>query len=161
MAPLVEQAIAVEEDELGIEYERILKSKGLSMKPSKKEWEPYVTKCEQAVKDAQTPAENQKAAQDLKLVKDAQAEIKVASKKEKAALERIAATQIQPTLAKAFESGLAQTFTAIKTALELSLVDGSRAGKTTALDSLLVKAHQSWAPLVAAKFEIADDDLDY
>ncbi len=161
MASLIDQAIAQEEKALGVKYERIATTKGISVKPTSSEWQPYVDKCKARAQTAQTEAEKEQAAKDLVAVKATQDEIKVVSKEEKAALERIAEAQIRPTLRQSFESGLGHTFNAIKAALELSKVDGPEGEKTAALGSLRDLAKKVWTPLVEVKIAIPDTELDF
>ena len=161
MATLIEQAIAAEERELSIKYERIAKNEGISVNPGKTEWAPYVAKCKQRAIEAKTAAEKKRVRRDLEIVKKVENEAKVVSKEEKAALERIAAAQIRPVLRTAFESGLGHTFNALKTALELSRVDGPDNQKQSKLGTLQALAKETWSPLVEAQFTIPDDELDY
>ena len=161
MAALIEAAIKQEEDALNVEYERIATSKGISVKPTSKEWKPYVASCKAKADAATTAAEKRKLTADCKVAQDAEAEIKVASRKEKNALERIAAAQIRPTLRSAFESGFGHTYNAIKAALQLSRVDGKDGEKTAALTKLRDLAKRVWTPLVEAQFTIPDDELDF
>lgn len=161
MATLIDKAIQQEEDALGVQYERIATSKGISVKPTSSEWQPYVDKCKQRAETAKTDAEKQQAAKDLTTVKAVQDEIKVVSQQENDALQRIGEAQIRPTMRQSFESGLGHTFNAIKTALELSKVDGPDGEKTAALGSLRDLAKQVWTPLVEAKFTIPEAELSF
>lgn len=162
MAALITKAIELEEDKLGESFEKILTSKNIvAVKPTKAEWRPYVKRCKAAAAAApKTKAEQNKAKKDLEVAQEAEAEIENLSKKEKAALERIALEQIGPTLRTAFNGAYLQTYNAVKSALALSRVDGPEAGKNAALAELRKRAQSTWEPLIDAKFPIPDTDID-